>query len=142
MGIRRRPFERRRVEGGGADLAERDVLGHQVVGELAGQAQAEASGLAVDDEAGDAGVGEVLGDLVGAGERVVAVGGAAVGDDDQQRAATRVADVLEAQRLGGLEQALGQRRASAGGQLVEPGGGDVDRGRRRQRERRPRRRGT
>ena len=76
----------------GADVPERDILGQQVVGELVGQAHPELAGLAVDDQAGDAGGAQVPGDLVCAAEGVVAERRAAVGDDDQQRPATWVAD--------------------------------------------------
>ena len=118
-------------ERGRADLAEGYVLGQQVVGELRGQAHAELAGLAVDDEAREAGRAEVLRDLVRPAEGVVAVRRPAVGDDDQQWPAAGVAYVLEPQHVGGLEQGLGQRCAATRGQLGKPGRGDVDRAGRR-----------
>ena len=54
-------------EGLRADLRERDVLGPQVVGEPLAEAEAEPARLAVDDDARQAGAGEVGRGAVGAG---------------------------------------------------------------------------
>ena len=66
--------------------------------------------------------------------RVRSGGRPAVGDDDEQRAAARVAQPLEAQRLARPEQALGQRRTAPARQVGQPARGDLDRGGGRQGE--------
>ena len=62
------------------------------------------------------------------------MGGATVGDHDEEWPAAWVADPLDAQHLGRGQQALGERRTTSGRQVAEAPGGDVDRVGRRQRD--------
>ena len=58
----------------GPDLSEGEVLCGQGAGELGGQAEPEASGLAVDDDRLHTGPRQVTGGLVGSAQRVRAGG--------------------------------------------------------------------
>ena len=138
-----RPAAARRPAGPAADLADGDVARRRGARpSRAAEPEAEPAGLAVDHQRGDAG-------SPAADRPPAATGPARPGrtvarpsvTSDQQRPAPRVADPFQPERLRRAEQALGQRRAAAARQLGEPAGGDVDRGGRRQRQRRARRRG-
>jgi hypothetical protein len=66
-----------------------------------GQAQPDGPGLAVDDDARRSGGGKETGRGVGVGQMAAAAlpGRAAVGDDDEQRTALRIANPLHPQHL-------------------------------------------
>src|SRR6201999_3101543 len=70
-----------------------------------------------------------------ASESMVAVGGTAVGDEDEQRTATWVADRGDPEHLRGLEQPFGQWRAPTGWQRLQPSYGGLHAAGRRQGDR-------
>ncbi len=84
---------------GGRELADRQVLGAELVGEPRGEPEPEAAGLAVEHDRVDA----VAAQLTRHGGRAADGVGAArrppVGDDDEQGAPVRVAQPLDAQRV-------------------------------------------
>jgi hypothetical protein len=102
---------------GGRHLAELQVLRAEGVRQPSRQPEthpADATVLAVDDDPGHAAAAQQRRRPHGPGQGVRPGGGAAVGDDDEQRASVRVLEGLDPKHFGGCEQPLRQWRPAAG----------------------------
>lgn len=123
-------------DAGGADHARHRVTGQfgqlqiaaaEFGGELAGEAETDHAAFAVDDHGGHGVVSQLAGGGAGARDGVGAAGGAAVGEQDQEGAAVRVAGAFAADDLAGLQEALGQWGFAAGAEVRQAADCDIDR---------------